>query len=1005
MKLNDIKIGTQLRFGLGLIMVFVLVLGAMAWIQTNVLWHQTKDLYDHPLQVRRAHGELKADILTMSRSMKDLCLAESDQEFASILQDIDAYKTNAERQVSILHDHYLGSQNDIDSLHKNFTMYNSMCEETIRLLREGKIEAAKARTRPNGITGAQANALMGDIRKIDDFSRNKADQLYREAGEHRNALRIYLIIALGAILLLSLTVSYLLLRGILKPLTYMTRAMEQFQQGDLDTRCNYAFRNDFGNLAKTFNNMTDAIQAEMTAKENKAWVAQLMMKEYDLKSLCSGLLSAVINKTGAQVGAIYLLNEEKTFFEHYQSIGLSSENCRPFSAHSHEGEFGAALSTLKIIHIKQIPGDTVFSFPAVTGTFRPREIITIPILAQNEVAAVISLASLKAFSPLSARLINEIWMPLTDRLNQALAYRKVQVFSEKLEHQNRELEAQKKELSVQTDELSQQNIELEMQKTQLDEANRLKTSFLSNMSHELRTPLNSVIALSGVLGRRLADTIPDEEFSYLEVIERNGRHLLSLINDILDLARIESGREDLTLDRFSLKPLLEEIVAMLEPQANEKNIALINSVGGDLPIVISDRGKCRQILQNLIANAVKFTDAGQVEITAVPVKLGIRISVSDTGIGIPADRLALIFDEFRQADESTSKKYGGTGLGLAIAKKSALLLKGDIDVESAPGKGSTFAFTLPFGMEGFDIETTATLKQAETKVHAPSGISNAHLSSPAASERHILLVEDNEAAIIQLKDILTRQGYGVQVAHNGREALEQIEKRLPNAVILDLMMPEMDGFEVLKIIRGTGKTDGLPVLILTAKHVTKEELHFLKGNHIHQLIQKGDISPAELLAAVAAMVAPTLVPPLVPPLAPPVPALSPFPKPALSRPGKQVILVVEDNPDNLVTVRAILQDDYRIIEAGDGKAGVAQALAHTPDLILMDIALPVMDGIQAFKNIREMESLRQVPVIALTASAMKGNREEILAHGFDGYISKPIDPADFLKEIEAWLKK
>ena len=262
---------------------------------------------------------------------------------------------------------------------------------------------------------------------------------------------------------------------------------------------------------------------------------------------------------------------------------------------------------------------------------------------------------------------------------------------------------------------------------------------------------------------------------------------------------------------------------------------------------------------------------------------------------------------------------------------------------------------------------------------------------PASHGQRILVVEDSEPAIIQLTDILTRQGYCLQVARNGKEALEKIHEATPDAMILDLMMPEVDGFQVLAAVRGEARTERLPVLILTAKHVTKEELSFLKGNHIHQLIQKGDINKEGLLSAVARMVAPDPAPPSV--------VLMPRKARRRRSPSEEItILVVEDNADSRRAACAILSDAHRVIEAADGQAGVEQARAHQPDIILMDIAMPVMDGIKALQAIRADEALRHIPVIAVTASAMRGDQETILAHGFDGYLSKPIDAA-LLKKL------
>jgi CheY-like chemotaxis protein len=409
-------------------------------------------------------------------------------------------------------------------------------------------------------------------------------------------------------------------------------------------------------------------------------------------------------------------------------------------------------------------------------------------------------------------------------------------------------------------------------------------------------------------------------------------------------------------------------------------------VDDDIPPITSDPDKLRHILQNLVGNAVKFTEQGQVVVTARTTDREIYVAVRDTGIGIAADQLPFIFDEFRQADSSTSRKYGGTGLGLAIAKEHARLLGGGLTVESVLGQGSTFTLRLPLVVEMPDLAQTTEAGSF------PSESAARRVPVPAGHGQRLLLVEDNEPAIIQLTDILRAAGYHVQVARNGKEALAQIGKSVPDAMILDLMMPEVDGFHVLKAIREVQLTAHLPVLILTAKHVTKDELSFLKSNHVHQLIQKGDINRDGLLVAVAQMVV-SLQPKI---------AVPHRPRPVRS--GKPLILVVEDNPDNLRTVKALLRDRFLVIEAEDGRAGVDQARAHRPDLILTDIALPLMDGFAVLEAIREEEALRHTPVIAVTASAMKGNREEILAHGFDGYIAKPIDHDVLMKTLRAFLE-
>ena len=372
----------------------------------------------------------------------------------------------------------------------------------------------------------------------------------------------------------------------------------------------------------------------MSLNEKVVSLASLMLSKYEAKEFFRETLNALTQHTNSQMAAIYLLSDDQKTFEHFESIGLDDNVRQSFNALNFEGEFGTLLISHKVQHIKDIPKDTRFVFPTVSGRFIPREIITIPIISHQEVVAIISLASVNSYNHQAIQLIDSILVTLNARIEGIIAYHKMLKFSEMLEHQNRELESREKALSAQSVELMGQNIELEIQKRQLHEANKLKTNFLSNMSHELRTPLNSVIALSGVLNRRLARKIPDEEYGYLEIIERNGKHLLSLINDILDISRIEAGHEEINLSAFNSNDLISDVISMIQPQAQQKNIGLFFNTSGSGLTLTSDIDKCRHILLNIIGNAVKFTEKGNVEVSVLQNDLNIDISVTDTGIGI-----------------------------------------------------------------------------------------------------------------------------------------------------------------------------------------------------------------------------------------------------------------------------------------------------------------------------------------------------------------------------------
>jgi len=990
MGLKNMTIGTQLRTGLGLILFLVLLLGGVAWYQTGRLWEQTEGLYNHPYQVRKAISELQKNILKIHGSLKNIVISNDMQSIQSQAAAIAVLEATAFRQIEFISRSYLGPPADVEHIYNAMAKYKPIRENIMDLMKAGSTREAVRLSAAEGPAEMQLGRILKEINDVSDFALDRADRFYENAEIEKANMQKALLIFLTGILLISFAISLILIKQMRSPLEEMITATDDYRKGNLDSRIEYSSKNEFGKLASSFNSLVEANTLEMQNRDVVGQISDVMLKQTELHPFCHELLRILMEKSGSQIGAVYLLNEEQTAFEHFESIGFSEEARSSFSATAFEGEFGLTLANRQIQFVKDIPKDTLMLYNTTAGALKPREIVSIPILSGEEIVAIVSLSSLNTYRFETVRFINDIYNTLTARFIGILAHQKILDFSKKLEEKNRELDERARELTIQGEELTEQNSELEMQKSQLDEASRLKSSFLSNMSHELRTPLNSVIALSGVLSRRLENIIPEEEYSYIGIIDRNGRNLLTLINDILDLSRIESGHEDVTVSSFSLYDLVDEVVTMLEHQARDKRIELVNKVTRGLQPIQSDYIKCRHILQNIIGNAVKFTDQGKVEVSSVVLQNEMGIAVSDTGIGISDHDLPKIFDEFRQADEGSSRKYGGTGLGLAIARKYAGLLKGKIMVVSRPGRGSTFTLILPLKPDFTQIVTDNEGSRLTHHAHR----STVSQSANSGAGKNILLVEDSEPAIIQVKDILCEKGYTVFAARNGKEAMDELRRMVPDAMILDLMMPEVDGFQVLKMIREKEATSKLPVLILTAKHITKEELSFLKGNNVHQFIRKGDVSKSELLAVIDEMVNQH----------PPEPAvLKSRIRPAL-RTGNPLILVVEDNPDDIKTIKALLDSGVTIVEAHDGAEGVSQALMHKPDLILMDISLPVMDGFSAFGEIRKTEALKDIPVIAITAKAMKGNREEILECGFDDYISKPIDEPLFRRVLRHYLQ-
>ena len=1003
MKLNDIRVGRQLTISFGIILVLILLLAGISWDQSNSISLQTQEIYEHPLTVQRALGTLMTDIQAMHKGMKDLFLAEDENELETVLLQLEINNAEAETQFAIIKENFLGEPKIITQAHDNFVQWNAIRAETIRLYREGKLKEASDRTKPVGIGGTQAQILINSIAEIREVAVSYADHFYQTSEKHNRTLKLQLLFITLFILLITLLLVFWLTKSVKQPLFELKRAAIAFSSGQRQARSRFSSANEFGELSASFNNMAAHIEEELTLRERVEKFSEVMLQEEEADRFCQNVLNHLLHETDAQLGAVYLLNEQTSIFEPFVSVGMEVEGCRPFSATNLEGEFGKALTEKKWQHITRIPDDSRFVFASVSGHFQPREIITIPIVAVKQTIAVISLSSIKEFEQKDLKLIGHIYDILSARVRSVVMHRQLILLSEKLQEnynlleiqkneletssdmlqeQNTELEEQKRELSAQSRELTEQNTELEVQKNQLMEANKLKTSFLSNMSHELRTPLNSIISLSSLMERQLAGTISDEQNRFLEIINRNGKNLLELINDILDLSRIEAGQDYLELESFDLNQLLGEVVELLKPLADQKGIDFVHVNPVQSVWMTSDVKKCKHIFYNIVGNAIKFTEVGKVEIGVKATNREIAVLVSDTGIGIDPSQVENIFDEFQQADSSTSRRYGGTGLGLAIARKYAHLLKGTIQVETQPGKGSIFTVLLP----------PAYIQKPETSnIYGRKSMVSDRPDEPATpaaevvkSGKSILLIEDSEPAVIQVKDALENYGFEVIVASGGKAALEILETTIPNGVILDLMMPEIDGFSVLKKIRETEYMALVPVLILTAKHVTKAELNFLKGNNIFQLIQKGDVDLPNLIDAVTRMVS----------------SEARMPRTAASklvvRHTPPMVLIAEDNKDNMLTIKALLGNEYQFLEAENGEQAVKLAMEYTPDLILMDIALPGMNGLEAFSQIRNLKKLAHIPVVAVTANAMAGDRETILNHGFNAYLAKPIDEKVFI---------
>jgi signal transduction histidine kinase/CheY-like chemotaxis protein/HAMP domain-containing protein len=507
-------------------------------------------------------------------------------------------------------------------------------------------------------------------------------------------------------------------------------------------------------------------------------------------------------------------------------------------------------------------------------------------------------------------------------------------------------------------ELKQRQEELEEAMRQAETANRAKSAFLANMSHELRTPLNAIIGLTEMMVSNAARFGTERALEPLRRVHRAGKHLLELINQVLDLSKIEAGKLELNPELLNVPRLLDEVAGTARSLAEQNKNNLVVQCPNDVDPLYVDALRLRQILLNLLSNACKFTKNGNITLSVAPASADGRewldFAVSDTGIGMTPEQLDKLFEEFTQGDQSTARRYGGTGLGLAITRRLCRTMGGDVTVTSEPGRGSTFVVRLPA-----DAMTSLEAIPAQADI----------AEQPQPIGDCVLVIDDDATARELIANHLREEGFSVATANSGRDGLKRAQELRPIAITLDVLMPDLDGWTVLAALRGNPELADIPVVMATITDQQRKGMALGAAGYLTKPIDRDQL----------------------------VALLRPF----QARARRTRVLMVEDDPAQRMSIRSVLEpQQWRVTEADNGRVALEILAKEIPDIILIDLMMPEMDGFQLITALRERADWRRIPVIVITALDLTAADRARLNSGVEGILLKnSFDPAHLVQSV------
>ncbi len=1024
--------------GFAVLILVTMVMGALALRTLSVMSTLTDEIFDHSMTVIDEVQQARLGVARMygeGQRLLQVLGPEDVEGIAARLAELDrqtvAHLENVRRV-------YQGNPQDVTEALLALDERRRVRQVSLQLMREGRREEAVANVLNHGMP---AEAVVEQkVVDIVTFARDMAWEKRAAANAARQEAFLHVVGALLVLTLLGLFLAVAITRGIVGPLGILRHRMQALAAGDLSIEVPFREgRSEVSMMARAVQVLKDAagrLEGQHWVKAHLAQLGKLLQQAATRRDLCQTAIETLVPLLKGGVGAFYVWDEDGKVWRLTGGYGVTAALDIRAAFAPGEGLVGQAALGGKPILLTDLPGDYPRRINSGMGDAVPGQVLVVPLMTKDKVVGVIEIGAFGPFTAEQQALIEEaaplialnleilernehtrLLLDQTQKQAEELraSEEELRAQSDQLQAANEELRASEEELRAQREELQATNEELEEKARQMDEqakileiarmeadhraleretASRYKSEFLANMSHELRTPLNSLLILARSLADNEEGNLSADQVDSARVIEESGTHLLRLLNDILDLSKVEAGKMEIVASAIEQEEFTESIRRRFRRLAEAKGLTFTVEAAADLPAAWrSDRGKIDQILNNLVSNAIKFTESGGISvrlerprdvaafaIVGLDVTEALAIEVADSGIGIPSDQLSRIFEAFEQVDGSASRRYGGTGLGLSISRKLARFLGGDVLVSSVEGEGSVFTLVLPL-----TPALPVPAEQAESPALPPPP-KPAPFLSPQTQEddrdtltpqdETILVIEDDPAFARIICDLARKRGFKCLLAGDGMAGLELAKTYRPTGIVLDVGLPRLDGWTVMERLKQAPETRHIPVHFMSAHDGDGRGLDLGAVGFATKPVSR------EVIEGVLDR---------------------------LRHSGKasepRRVLLVEDDPATRKAVTTLLRGrEVEISEADSGeKAMELLRQGGRYDCLILDLGLPDIDGVEWLDRCVR-ENLTLPPVVVYSARDLTAAETLALREHTDSIVIKGgRAPERLLDEVTLFL--